>query len=576
MRRLIGSALGVILLAAVAACSGDSSPAQQQQRQQQIAEQTVEASAGAAVESVQQQAKPAVADPDDSQAAAAPDAERQTTSGESAVLAPSWPSDAWRPLRRVVEDNAALQAEIEREIAWCRASVERGWANGGGFWSEPNEDGESAPLAGPTLLDADEHPWIGLVAEERGIALEAIPAVWLMSPERRRAEVCRGVVGALDGSMREQPSPRWRLLTALGINDAGWGPTILGYLGSVQELGRYEPQRSSRARQVQGAGGRITLLGPTPPNAQTASVLAHEMVHHLQYQLIGGGDADAWPPHGTHDRRAVLHWLIETDATLTMSATGSATGNTVFQAAVALLSDGGASPAEAVDLFGRLPLEWSEPFYGPYRRAEEFIGRLTSWGDPGVIDRMLRELPDSTEQLLHVEKYDSDEQPLDLSPLQPLVDAAVSDEWARAGAPLLVDGRDQDTLGELYLRLLISASTSREGEASSAAAGWGGDRLHIFERDDGGALVVWAIAFDDAEEHAEGVVGLREWLIAFSEGEAWGLDGGRVIGWDAAQGAVRVLDWLDTVWLIVGPDAATADVVVGNLLAEEVRLAWWS
>ena len=143
----------------------------------------------------------------------------------------------------MAEDNAALQPEIDREIEWCRESVERSWANEGGHWSEPDEGGESVRLAGPTLLDADEHPWIGLVAEamaaERGIALEAMPAVWLTSPERRRAEVCRVVAGALDGSMREQPSPRWRLLTALGINDAGWGPTLLGYLGSVQELGRY-------------------------------------------------------------------------------------------------------------------------------------------------------------------------------------------------------------------------------------------------------------------------------------------------------------------------------------------------
>ncbi len=576
MRRLICAALGLIALAAVTACSGDSSPAQQQ-RQQQAAEQTVEDSAGAAVENARQQAKPAVADPDNAQAAA-PDAEQQASPDEPAVLAPNWPSNAWRPLRRVAEDNAALQAEIDREIEWCRASVERGWANDGGHWSEPNEDGESVPLAGPTLLAADDHPWIALVAEamaeERGIALETMPAVWLTSPEWQRAELCRAVVGALDGGRPEQPSPRWRLLTAFGINDAGWGPTLLGYLGSVQELGRYEPQRSRRARQARGAGGRITLLGPTPPNAQTVSVLAHEMVHHLQYQLIGGGDADAWPPHGTHDRRAVLHWLIEADATLAMSATGSATGSTAFQAAVTLLGDGGASPAEAVDLFGRLPLEWSEPFYGPYRRAEEFVERLMSWGDPGVIDRMLRDLPDSTEQLLHVEKYDGDEQPLDLSPLQPLIDAAVSDEWTRPGAPLLVDGRDQDTLGELYLGLLIFASTGRESEASVAAAGWGGDRLHIFERDDGGALVVWAIAFDDAEEHAEGVAGLREWLIALSEGEAWGLDGGRVIGWDAPHGAIRVLDHLSTAWLLAAPDTATANATAAALLEADADIAW--
>ena len=569
MRRLIYAALGAVLLAAAAACSDDSSPAQQQQPQQQIIEQTAESSAGAAVENTQQQAEPAVADPDDAQAVAAPDAEQQALSAEPAMLTARWPSDAWRPLRRVAEDNAALQPEIDREIEWCRESVERGWANDGGHWSEPNEDGESVQLAGPALLATDEHPWIALVAEamaeERGIALETMPAVWLASPEWQRAEVCRAVVSALEGNRIERLTPRWHLLTALGINDGGWGPTLLGRLGL--ELGRYEPQRASQ----RGGGGRITLLTPMPPNAQTASVLAHEMVHHLQYQLIGDGDADVWPPRGTHDRYAVLHWLIEADATLTMSATDSA----AFQAAIALLSDGGASPADDVDLFDRLPLEWSEPFYGPYRRAEAFVGRLMSWGIPDLINQMLRDLPDSTEQLLHATKYDADEQPLDLSPLQPLIDAAISDEWTRPGAPLLVDGRDQDTLGELYLRLLISASTGREAEASAAAAGWGGDRLHIFERDDGGALVVWAIAFDDEAEHAEGVAGLREWLIAFSEGEAWGIGGERMLGWDAPHGAIRVLNQLNTAWLIAAPDAAAADAVAAALLAADANIGWW-
>lgn len=568
MRRLIYAALGAVMLAAAAACSGDSSTAPQQQPQQQMTEQADEPAAAQASEAQGRQ-EAADADVDEAQSPAARESEPQASSGEPVTLAARWPSDAWRPLRQVAEDNAVLQPLIDREIEWCRESVERGWANDGGHWSEPNENGESERLTGPTLLAADEHPWIALIAEamaeERGIALGTMPAVWLASPEWQRAEICRAVVSALDGSRLEQPMPRWRLLTALGINDASWGPTLLGYLGL--ELGRYEPQRASQ----QGGGGRITLLTPTPPNAQTASVLAHEMVHHLQYQLIGDGDADVWTPRGTHDRYAVLHWLIEADATLTMSATGSA----AFQAAIALLSDDGASPADDVVLFDRLPLEWSEPFYGPYRRAEAFVGRLMSWGIPDVINRMLRDLPDSTEQLLHAEKYDADEQPLDLSSLQPLIDAAISDEWTRPGAPLLVDGRDQDTLGELYLRLLISASTGREAEASAAAAGWGGDRLHIFEREDGGALVVWAIAFDDEAEHAEGVNGLREWLIAFSEGEAWGIGDERMLGWDAPHGAIRVLDQLNTTWLIAAPDAAAADAVAAALLAADELPAWW-
>ena len=471
-------------------------------------------------------------------------------------LTPRWPRDNWRPLSQVAQANAELQPAIEREIEWCRES----FANA------------SAP-PGSTLLVADEHEWIGLIAtataEARGIAFETMPAIWITSPERVRAESCRQVTGSREMPGATRPGARWHWLLALGLIDANWGPTVLAHLVNIEQRGRYVHQPAIGTRQDASA---VTLVVNPSIDPDAPSVLSHELIHHLQHQIID--TADLAQSYADTDRRSVLHWLLEADAT--RSALDST--NSDHNRAVELLREqgGGAYQPAVAPLYDRLPAELSDRFYGPYRRAGEFIELLRQDGGESVADDLLRNLPDSTEQLLHHDKYDADEQPLDMSELAPLVDALPpGDEWQRLGAPLLVDGRDQDTLGELYLRLLISASTGRDIEAAAAAAGWGGDRLHVFQEEGGpSTLALWALAFDDADEHAEGVAGLREWLIAFSDGQAWGLADEQVLGWDAPHNAIRLVDHLNTVWLIVGP-AAAINQTTANLLNQDELFAWW-
>ena len=475
---------------------------------------------------------------------------------QPAPLAPQWPRDNWRPLSQVAQANAELRPDIEREIEWCRES----FANA------------SAP-PGSTLLVAGEYEWIGLIAaataEARGIALETMPAIWITSPEQVRAESCRQVTGSRETPGAARPSARWHWLAALGLIDADWGPTVLAHLVNVEQRGRYVHQPAVGTRQDASA---VTLVVNPSIDLGAPAVLSHELIHHLQYQIID--TADLAQSYADTDRRAVLHWLLETDAT--RSALDST--NSDHNRAVELLREqgGGAYQPAVIPLYDHLPAELSDRFYGPYRRANEFIELLRQDDGESVVGDLLRNLPDSTEQLLHLDKYKADEQPLDMSELTPLIDALPpGDEWQRLGAPLLVDGRDQDTLGELYLRLLISASTGRDAEASTAAAGWGGDRLHVFQEQAGaGVLALWAIAFDDADEHAQGMAGLREWQIAFSAGQAWGLADEQVLGWDAPHNAIRVIDHLNTAWLIVGP-AAAVDQTTANLLNQDEPFAWW-
>ena len=548
MRRRPAVLIGAIALGVLAACSGDSMPSQRQSASD-VREQAVEAvdeDAGATSEGTPvRQFAAAQANP--------------PTSADRALLAPRWPRDGWRPLSRVLQKNAALATKIDAEIAWC---------------SESFALGDKRPRA--ALLDVEDAPWVSLIAEAtaaaRGIALDEMPAVWIQTPKSLRVQSCRSVAASRQESNPDRPGARWYWHLALGLIEADWGPSVLGHLRNLDTRGWYLPQPAVGPRPDAGA---ITLFLNDPPGLDAAETLSHEMIHHLQHQIIDADAPEVDERRIDTDRSAVRHWLLETDAMISMLASGDA----AHERAVDLLREaGGIYQLQPSPLFDRLAAEISDWHYGPYRHAEEFAARLLGSGGPERLDELLRDLPDSMEQLLHAEKYDSRELPLDLSSLQPLVDAAISAaEWRRVGAPLHAQQRDQDTLGQYYLQLLISASTRRDVEAAAAAAGWGGDRLHIFLRGAGEqaeTLAVWTIAFDDAAEHAEGAAGLREWLIAFSDGEAWGAYGDRVVGWDAPHGALRVLNGGTVVWLLAAPDGESADTIAERLLTANAPVLW--
>ncbi|MCX7916387.1 MAG: hypothetical protein N3A53_08825, partial [Verrucomicrobiae bacterium] len=69
-----------------------------------------------------------------------------------------------------------------------------------------------------------------------------------------------------------------------------------------------------------------------------------------------------------------------------------------------------------------------------------------------------------------------------------------------------------NVLGEFGIRTKL-AQVLPHTEASDAAAGWGGDRYHVFERGVGGPLaVVWWSVWDDEKEAEEFAHAYRRYL----------------------------------------------------------------
>ena len=485
---------------------------------------------------------------------------------DPALLAPRWPRDSWRPLAQVAQANAELQLLIKRNLDWCAESVRRAGPFSDARWGAATADGRWNELAGPTLLDRAAQPWIDAViqgtAETRGLTLDEVPSVQVSSRQWIKAEYCIWWYPRYGDRDPTRFDPQWWWDVSLGLIRPSWTPHLLDQtiFSDVSGWASYQP----------GLRGAITLIAPLSASQMTQTLSALT-VRHLQRDLLGGiyrsFDIDGY------DHTLALRWLLEADAAYEALDAGH---EAIIEASEQITAPTEGGFNEEYARYSDFPAEVSDWLASPIRDGPELIARLLREAGPDAVNERLRNPPDTMEQLLHPQKYETREPALDMSALDPLLESVLPTElWTRLGPNMPGMAESRNRLGEYYLRLLISASTGREAEAAAAAAGWGSDRLYAYQsRTGAGTLALWAIAFDDAIEDAEGAAGLREWLIAFSDGQARRLDGDRLLGWDAPSTAIRVLDHLNTVWVIAG-DAAAVNQTTASLLRQDEPFAWW-
>ncbi len=260
-----------------------------------------------------------------------------------------------------------------------------------------------------------------------------------------------------------------RLLKGLGLvpADSSLEQLYVEMFGS-QVAGYYDPD-TRRLYVVSRGGG----LGPLEE-----IVYAHEYTHSLQDQHFGleGLGVDAI---GQGDRSLARLSLVEGDATLVMTYWAQ---QALTPAQLLELAGQSADP-ESMKLLESLPKILSETLLFPYTQGLQFVLGLQSSGGWSAVDAAFGNPPDSTEQVLHPEKYAGHEPPIAV--------ALPSDVAARLGTGWSVG--TEDTLGELQLRVWLGEAVT-VAAATTAAAGWGGDRVALYEGPDG----AWAIALRTA------------------------------------------------------------------------------
>ena len=465
-----------------------------------------------------------------------------------------WPVVIWATAEGVAERNADQSDSIRAEREWCmRNAAELPAEVTPATIFDPASADQLAHLTEP--LDDDTRNWMAQVIDEverrRGVELDRQPQIRIFRLNTWRRLSCRQLVAT---EPTAQPPPDWVLGQLLGYLEPDWTPAIRQHLYRLWAGGVYHSAES---------GHLITLIGNVPLDRQSVPVFSHEAVHALQNQLIGGGLSRIYDARST-DQRNALRAVVEGDAEaaslsladpflsrIIASHRWSGTPSTIYALPVVTFGILGLSGTSAID---------------PYEEGHAFIREIERKAGWAGVNELLHDPPDSSEQVLHRDKLLVDEQP---APIEPLLQ--MRDDVLRGSGG---DDLSVDTLGEAIIADLIRFTTQQPALSREAAAGWAVDVISAASEFDGepATIVVWQIAFDDSEEHAQGIRGLREWLIAASSGEAVAGRNGRATAWNGPAGAIRVANNAGLVWIVASNEQRIADELTARIF--ELKERW--
>lgn len=128
----------------------------------------------------------------------------------------------------------------------------------------------------------------------------------------------------------------------------------------------------------------------------------------------------------------------------------------------------------------------------PYINGLKFVSHILKKKKIGFMNRILHSPPESSEQILHPEKYLKKELPV-----------AVSVSFRPQGYELYHDG----VIGEYYINILMKS----EYNYRDVAAGWGGDRFEVFKNGDK-YFLIWESEWDSEKIRARFGVDFRRFL----------------------------------------------------------------
>jgi hypothetical protein len=221
-------------------------------------------------------------------------------------------------------------------------------------------------------------------------------------------------------------------------------------------------------------------------NLMNEITLAHEVTHALQDQNYDLQQIAPASDTNDDDQHLARLALVEGDATVTMKEYVQDNLSDFDLLSLSLQVLGASRGMSAGYLEDTLSF--------PYMAGEEFVNFLKDKGGWVTVDEAYKHPPDSTEQVIHPDKYIAGEQPLPVE-IPDLTGIAGS------GWQLVEEG----TLGEFGIGELLSRYVSSQ-QAREAAAGWGGGRARYYEEAAGRSLLIMQLAWDsqiDADEFAE-------------------------------------------------------------------------
>jgi hypothetical protein len=242
--------------------------------------------------------------------------------------------------------------------------------------------------------------------------------------------------------------------------------------------------------------GALYLVENSGSCVQQRSTIVHELTHALQYQYRDI-DSLAQERAGNWDATTALLDVLEGDAVYTETRVlGFSTRSSCVREPVC---------------FEIAPQRSDSPYV-----VER---ELDTWYEDGVCfiaavrDRLTRgitgifeDLPTTTEQILHPDKYLAGE-PARLVFLNSLLDS-LGPGWEQKG---------RANLGEFTLQnLLLTGLPDDRVLVQDAAAGWGGDSFFFYRKDDGAELLHLETRWDSADDASEFYAALVQAMVNLS------------------------------------------------------------
>jgi hypothetical protein len=394
--------------------------------------------------------------------------------------------------------------------------------------ASPGSNGELAPELAAFLLSVDEK-----MAKIRGTTV-APPVPFRFLDQSALNAWVRAEIS--DAETIEQIRLADGMYTLLGLipADADMYEEYASLL-DAQVLGAYDPEAEEFVV--------LQLSGVFGPSEEFT--YAHEYVHRLQDALFGL-DQITEQLKDNSDVSMAFTALVEGDAVTSQQI--YALQNLTAQQLAQIVTEAQAALANIPEV----PYVLQRSLEFPYVEGATFVDRLRVSNGTAAVDAAFEIPPDSTEQILHPEKYFSREQPVDVQ----IADSVFGPGWEFV---------DTDLLGEFMLKTWTEALGALEADSTKAAAGWGGDQYRLATNEAGEFATAIKIAWDTPDQDAAQFYVLLTTMMNVSEDFARidiGLDSG-IMAFSSAGGVIVLANFGDAktgqyTAIAAGPDVATA------------------
>jgi hypothetical protein len=214
--------------------------------------------------------------------------------------------------------------------------------------------------------------------------------------------------------------------------------------------------------------------------AANAMVLAHELTHALQDQHFGI-DRMLQQVKDNDDQTLALKSVAEGDATI--AGFGYLAGHLNDEEVGELVRKLNGLPTKSAAGLQGIPLAISVPMLFQYSAGSHFVAEAWRRGGWSSVDSLYRNPPRSSQQIMQPELYFDHPSPpahIELSGYQQLLPG-----WRKV---------DDDTYGELLLKLILEKNLAPNAPALAALPQWAGDRIVTLQKGDQLTLL-WLLAF---------------------------------------------------------------------------------